>query len=85
MYSVYILYSPALAKHYVGFSGDADARLEQHRQSRHGWSSRANDWREVARWDVESEGEARRLETRIKQRGAERFLVDMNVIPRRAG
>jgi putative endonuclease len=85
MYFVYIIHSPALAKYYVGYSQNADERLLQHRSSRHGWSSRASDWVEVMRWALATEGEARRLESKIKRRGAARFLVEMNVIPRGAG
>jgi len=76
-YWVYILYSTKLKRYYTGFSKDPDRRLGQHRTADNGWTSRADDWREIFRIFVADEGSARVLETGIKSHGAKRFLQKM--------
>ena len=76
-YWVYILYSIKLKRYYIGFSIDPNRRLEQHRRSNNGWTSRTDDWQEVYRTAVEDEGSARIMEASIKSRGAKRFLDDL--------
>ena len=76
---VYILYSIKLKRYYTGFSREPDRRLEQHRIADNGWTSRADDWREIFRIPVADEGSARVLEASIKSRGAKRFLQEMKI------
>jgi len=71
---VYILWSPSLGRHYVGFSEDSVRRLREHRRGQTRWTSRAIDWQKVWETTVENNVEARCLERQIKARGARRFL-----------
>lgn len=71
---VYILYSSALQKYYVGFSKSAATRLHEHRKEKKHWTSRADDWILVWKQEVGSVDEARALEKKIKSNGAKRFL-----------
>ena len=47
-YFVYILYSVASDKYYVGHTGDIlDARIRKHNSKHKGFSGRSNDWKLV--------------------------------------
>ena len=78
-FRVYILFSPSLKRHYVGFSSHHARRLRQHRREHSGWSSLAEDWIEIWNQTVSDRIAARELEVRIKARGAPRFLVELDV------
>jgi putative endonuclease len=78
-YWVYVLYSAGLNRYYTGFSENPDRRIEQHKVAKYGWTSRADDWREVTRFPVDDEGMARKLEHKIKAHGVKRFLQDLTV------
>ncbi len=73
---VYILHSSTLDRYYIGMTCCPGTRLKQHRRGQSAWTSRASDWREVFRLDVDSHLEARALEKAIKARGAKRFLLE---------
>ncbi len=78
-YHVYILYSSELNRFYTGLSKSPDGRLADHREQRGGWTSQVDDWEEMLRIEVGTLAEARKLEKRIKRRGARRFLEDRGV------
>jgi putative endonuclease len=44
MYLVYVLYSPAHDKLYIGSSADPDERLTSHNAGRGGWTKRYRPW-----------------------------------------
>ncbi|HDL77908.1 MAG TPA: hypothetical protein ENG36_04015 [Lentisphaerae bacterium] len=50
-------------------------RWKQHLRSQNGWTARADDWQVVFSECKENYEEARKLERRIKARGARRFLA----------
>ena len=77
IYYVYILYSPLLDKHYVGFSKYRGKRKRQHSTKSKHWTGKAHDWTEVFCRKVNSRTEARELEKKIKGRGAKRFLENL--------
>ena len=76
LYYVYVLYSRTLGRFYTGLSRSPDGRLADHRGQKAGWTSQVDDWEEVLRITAGSREEARKLEKRIKRRGAGRFLRD---------
>jgi putative endonuclease len=73
---VYILWSAALQRHYVGFSESSARRLREHRSGQTFWTRRASDWQKVWERMAANRTEARVLERQIKARGARRFLED---------
>jgi putative endonuclease len=77
-FRVYILFSPALRRHYVGFSSHHARRVRQHRRKHEGWSAQAQDWTEVWNQEVPDRASARKLEVRVKARGARRFLAELD-------
>jgi len=77
MYYVYILYSAATERYYVGQSQYREKRLRQHRREKLHWTRCASDWQEIFSREVEGRIAARELEVKIKKRGARRFLSDI--------
>ena len=64
---VYILYSVALDKYYIGSTKDIASRLEKHLQSKKGFTAKAKDWILVYSEDFESKQEAIKRELQIKK------------------
>ena len=44
MYTVYIIYSQSLDKHYIGFSSDVTDRLRKHNRKSKGFSNLGKPW-----------------------------------------
>jgi putative endonuclease len=44
MFYIYILFSPTLNKHYIGYTGDLSKRLEDHNSGISTFTSKADDW-----------------------------------------
>jgi putative endonuclease len=73
---VYILQSSITGKYYVGQTQDIEERLNRHNQglvksTRHGLP-----WNLIHTLPVNNRSEALILESKIKKRGAKRFLID---------
>ena len=77
MYYTYILFSEKLNRYYTGQSHDIDSRLVEHNSGKGIYSGRAQDWVIVSTQIFETRAEAMHLETKIKKRGARRFLSDL--------
>jgi len=82
--TVYILHSKSLDRHYTGFSKSLQKRLHQHQAETNHWTARASDWKLIWKKEVSDTVAARHLETRIKSRGAKRFLQE-TIVPPEAG
>ena len=76
MHSVYILYSPQLAKFYVGESEDVDQRLYWHNtHTFHRASTKtATDWQIRKTMTVATRSDARKVEGYIKSMKSSKFL-----------
>jgi putative endonuclease len=74
--TVYIIYSKALDRCYVGLSEYPRRRLRQHNHGTTFSTRRVSDWQIVWQRTVDDVDRARALEKRIKARGAARFLAD---------
>ncbi|NNK23236.1 MAG: GIY-YIG nuclease family protein [Winogradskyella sp.] len=78
MFTVYILFSEEIQKHYVGYtSKSADERLKEHLYNHLGFTARAQDWIIIFQQKVILKSEALLLEKKIKKRGAKRYLNDI--------
>ncbi|MAY22338.1 MAG: excinuclease ABC subunit C [Flavobacteriaceae bacterium] len=64
---VYILFSKALNKYYVGATSDVSRRLEEHLWSHNGFTSKAKDWVLVYKERFEKKEEAYARERQIKK------------------
>ena len=75
MYTVYILYSHAADRYYIGKTADFEVRLQQHRDGASTFTSRANDWEPVFRVEVNTPSEADQLERKIKRSKSRKSIL----------
>ncbi len=78
MYYVYILFSDCLNRYYTGSCADLGKRLAEHNRGQSRYTKTGVPWRLVRSFEVSDRGNALKLETKIKKRGAARFLSDLN-------
>ncbi len=78
MFFVYILHSKSIAKYYTGQTNNLDNRLLEHNTGQSKYTSRGSPWLIVYSQVVNTRSEAVILETKIKKRGAKRFINDLN-------
>ena len=76
MFRVYILYSDALRKYYVGQTKDLDRRIEEHNRGKTSFTAKGVPWKIIWSNEFDSRSEAMAMEKRIKSRGAGRFLSE---------
>jgi putative endonuclease len=78
MYTVYILYSLKTKKYYTGQTQDLPNRLKEHNSGETKSIVSGIPWQVQWLVEVNTRIEAVQLESKIKARGARRFLVDIN-------
>lgn len=78
MYSVYILFSSSLNRYYVGQTQDLELRLIKHNTKQVISTKNGVPWKVVYKTELASRSLAVGLETKIKKRGAERYLNDIS-------
>lgn len=76
---VYILQSSATGKYYVGQTKDIEERLKRHNEGRVKSTSHGLPWNLVHTIPVRNRSEALILESKIKKRGAKRYLNDQGL------
>ena len=73
--TVYIIFSERIKSFYVGYTSvTLEERLKKHNSNHSGYTGRARDWKVVYTKETLDRKEAILLETRIKNRGARRYL-----------
>jgi putative endonuclease len=72
----YILFSNSAEKHYTGSCDDLDKRIIRHNEARVPSTKYGVPWTLLWHQECESRAQARMLESKIKKRGAARFLRD---------
>jgi len=78
MFTVYILFSIQLQKHYVGYtSKDVNERLKEHLFNHKGFTAKVKDWNIIYKTNFSSKTEAIAFERKIKKRGAKRYMSDI--------
>ncbi|MBP6758216.1 MAG: GIY-YIG nuclease family protein [Flavobacterium sp.] len=77
MYYTYILYSTTKSRFYVGQTNDIDDRLNRHNKGQSLSTKSGIPWKMIYSISLNSRSEAVLLETKIKKRGAERYLKDI--------
>jgi putative endonuclease len=80
MYLVYILYSASKLKFYVGQTNDLDDRLKRHNNGESLSTKHGTPWILIYSIKFQSRSEAVSLESKIKKRGAKRYLNDIGFI-----
>ena len=69
-YSVYVLWSPACRRFYIGASECVSNRLEQHNNGLSRWTSRYRPWTLVYTQQFPNYAEARKFENKLKKQKA---------------
>ena len=77
MFYVYILYSSLTGKYYTGHTENLKRRIEEHNARTNKSTAKGIPWEKIYSQEVNTRGEAMKLENRIKKRGARRFLEDL--------
>jgi len=77
-YQVYILRSLKHGRYYTGMSSDVTNREYFHNQGLNTSTANGIPWQRLWCSEIMSKSEALSLEKKIKKRGAERFLNDIN-------
>ncbi len=71
---VYILFSEKSSRYYVGQTSDIEKRLKRHNQGLVPSTKYGMPWKIVLQIEVETRSGAMHLESKIKKRGAKRFI-----------
>jgi putative endonuclease len=78
---VYILYSEVRRRFYVGISNDVADRLKRHNKGESLSTKSGVPWKLLHTLVCVDKSTAMRLESKIKKRGIERFLLDNKIMP----
>ncbi|TVZ27915.1 putative endonuclease [Gillisia sp. Hel_I_86] len=73
---VYILFSEKSSRYYVGQTIDIKERLKRHNSGRVNSTKYGMPWKIVLQMEVSNRSEAMLLESKIKKRGAKRYIND---------
>ena len=77
-YTTYIIFSEFINRFYVGSTSLLlEKRLQRHNSNHKGFTGKANDWRVVFKMEFDNVSASRNLESKIKGRGAKRFISDL--------
>ena len=77
--TVYILFSDSCKKFYTGQTADFENRLAEHNRGETKSIKSCLPWRPIWTITLDTRSEAVVLETKIKSRGAARFLADLGI------
>ena len=66
-YYFYVLYSQKLDRYYIGHTSDVEGRLRRHNGRHKGFTTKADDWREVYWESYPTKEEAYRRELEVKK------------------
>ena len=75
---VYILFSRSLDKYYTGQTNDLNNRLERHNSGYEKYTRKGIPWELIWYKSCADRSEAVKLESKIKKRGAKRFLAEVD-------
>ena len=73
-FSVYILYSKKLDKHYIGCTSDLKKRVGEHNSGISTFTSKASDWELKHSEQFESREEAMKREKEIKSKKSRKYI-----------
>lgn len=77
-FTVYILFSVSTEKHYTGSTHHLENRLFEHNSGETKSIRSGIPWEVIWKTQLPTRAEAVQLETKIKTRGAKRFLEDLS-------
>jgi len=71
---VYIIYSPSKDRYYVGQTQDLEKRLQDHCNSRSGFTKSVKDWKLVYFEEFETRSESVQREVEIKKKKSRKYI-----------
>ena len=77
-FTVYILFSESTSTFYTGSTQDLENRIVEHNQGETKSIKHGIPWEVIWQKQLPTRAEAMQLETKIKKRGAKRFLEDLS-------
>jgi putative endonuclease len=80
MYYVYIIYSESASKYYTGQTYNLNNRIRRHNCGLSKSTKSGLPWKLIYQIEFHSRSEAMQLERYIKNRGAKRYLENINEI-----
>ena len=78
MYTVYILFSNTSLKYYTGQTNNLENRLYRHNSGLSLFTKSGKPWTLIYQIQFNNRSEAVQLESKIKKRGAKRYLEDIS-------
>ena len=81
MYKVYVLFSPAHDKIYIGYTADLEQRLLSHNELGHGWTKSFRPWQIVFTEGYQTKQEAMKREKELKTAKGREFIWSKITIP----
>jgi len=78
MFTVYILFSNSIQKYYTGSTQDLQNRLLEHNSAETKSIRNGTPWEVIWQKQLPTRAEAMNLESKIKKRGAKRFIEDQS-------
>ena len=80
MYTVYILFSKTSLKYYTGQTDNLENRLYRHNSGLSLATKSGKPWTLIYQIEFNTRSEAVQLESKIKKRGAKRYLGDISFL-----
>ena len=77
MYTVYILYSKAIDRYYIGYSNNLERRIKEHNREKGKYTDRGIPWEIVYAKSFESKELAKQMEAYIKKRKSRLFIQNL--------
>ncbi|MBK9006485.1 MAG: GIY-YIG nuclease family protein [Anaerolineae bacterium] len=77
MFYIYIIHSQSRQRYYVGSTESLERRLQEHNVGKSKSTRAGVPWQLVHREDFETRSEAMAQEKKVKARGIERYLSDL--------
>ena len=77
-FTVYILLSVKLNKHYVGFTSNLQLRLKSHNEFGKDWTARYRPWKIIYTKEFESKVDAMKYEKWLKTGVGREFIKSLN-------
>jgi putative endonuclease len=78
-FKVYILWSEALRKYYVGSTNNLEARFYRHNSGQGKFTKKGVPWKLIWSIDCMDRKEAVQVENKIKKRGIGRYLLNQGI------
>jgi len=82
MFKVYVIYSPAFDKIYIGYTSNLEARIKSHNElATKGWTIKFRPWKLVYEETLTTKSDAIKRESELKSAAGRRFIREQ-ILPK---